>query len=280
MRARARLIALCLCTAAPAAAQDVPRAVSLDYCADQFLIALADPDQIAGVSPGADGDYAYLRETARGLPQLRPVAEEIAPRRPDVVFRFWGGGPRLAQTLERVGARVVTFKYAADFDAVRANIRTAAEALERRARGEALIAELDARLAALARRGTNAAAALYVTPGGVTAGAGTMVDAIFAAAGVDNAAAEAGLAGWPPLPVETLILDPPEAVVAGFFTLASERASNWSAARHPAFEAVFEKARVIHLPADLLSCPAWFSVEAAERIAAGLGSPGDRHAAE
>jgi iron complex transport system substrate-binding protein len=174
----------------------------------------------------------------------------------------------------------VTFGYTTDFDMVRANIRMAAEALERRARGEALIAELDARLAALARRETDAPAALYVTPGGVTAGAGTMVDAIFAAAGVNNAAAQAGLSGWPPLPAETLVLDPPGAIVAGFFTLASERASNWSAARHPAFRAVFEQAQVVHLPADLLSCPAWFSVEAAERIAAGLGSAGVRHAAE
>ncbi|MEQ8936791.1 MAG: ABC transporter substrate-binding protein [Amphiplicatus sp.] len=247
-----------------------PRAVSLDYCADQFLLAIADKDQIIAVSPGADEDYSYLKAAAVGVRALRPSLEEIAPQRPDVVLRFWGGSPRLGALLEQDGATVLTLDYASDFETVRANIRAAAAALHREVRGEAMIADLDARLAALARRPVHNEAALYVTPGGVTAGSSTMIDAIFSAARVRNATAEAGLSYWPPLPAEALILNPPGLIVAGFFKDSGEAANHWSAARHPAFRRVFDRTLTIHLPTDIISCPAWFSVDAAEIIAAGI----------
>ncbi len=187
-----------------------------------------------------------------------------------MVLRFWGGSPRLGALLEREGAKVITFAYASDFDAVRANIRAAAAALHREDRGERLIADLDARLATLAARPVHPEAALYVTPGGVTAGSGTMIDAIFSAARVRNVTTEAGLSYWPPLPAEALVLNPPGLIVAGFFKDSGEAANHWSAARHPAFRRIFDATPTIHLPTDIISCPAWFSVDAAEIIAAEI----------
>ncbi|MEQ8179022.1 MAG: ABC transporter substrate-binding protein [Amphiplicatus sp.] len=254
-----------------------PRAVSLDYCADQFLLALADEEQIIAVSPGADEDYSYLRAKAAGVRALRPSLEEIAPQRPGVVLRFWGGAPRLGALLERDGATVITLDYASDFETVRANIHRAAAALHQQARGEMLVADLDARLAALAKRPVHAEAALYITPGGVTAGSDTMIDAIFSAARVRNATAEAGLSYWPPFPAESLVLNPPGIIVAGFFKDAAEAANHWSAARHPAFRRIFDRTPTIHLRTDIISCPAWFSVDAAEIIAEGIDGMKAKH---
>lgn len=246
-------------------AHSAPRAVSLDFCADQYLIAIANRDQIAAVSPGADRDDSYMRKEAHGLHVARPTAEEIAPLKPALVFRFWGGAPRLSQTLEKYGAKVITLDYITDFDGVRKNIRTVAKALDRKAAGEALIADLDARLAALARRKGPHPAALYVTPGGVTAGAGTMLDAIIKAAGARNAAG--GIAGWPSLPMERIVRDPPDLIVTGFFGAATETVNHWSASRHPVFAKLFRKTPTVALPADIISCAAWYSVEASEDIA-------------
>lgn len=253
---------------ASAAQAEPPRAVSLDFCADQHLLALADHAQIAAVSPGADEDDSYLRERARGLRAARPNTEEIAALKPDVVLRFWGGSSGLTTALEKFGARVITLEYPSDFDVVKKNLRTAAEALDRKAEGERLVADLDARLAALAARRVPHPRALYVTPGGVTAADGTMIDAILRAAGVENAAAWEY--GWPALPMEKLILDPPELIVAGFFEATTEYVNHWSASRHPAFRKVFAETPAVHLSADIISCPAWFSVEAAEEIVAAL----------
>ena len=247
-----------------------PRAVSLDYCADQYLLKLADPEQILAVSREADKDYAYMREAAAAHQRIRATPEEALTLKPDLVLRQWGGGADANRAFGRFGAEVVAVGHPTDFDGVRANIRLVAGALDQPARGEALIAEMDRRLAALERREDNKPRALYVTPGGVTAGANTMIDAIFQAAGVDNMAALAGQSYWPPLPAEALLLAPPEMIVAGFFDSDAESANYWSAARHPALEALFRKTRSVHLPPDLIGCAAWYSVEAAERIAEGV----------
>lgn len=239
------------------------RIFSADYCADQLALALADRDQFVALSVDAEKDFSYLRVRAAGLPQARADAEQAIARRADVVLRFWGGD---AARLQGLGVKVVTLDYAADFDAVKANVMIAADAMGQHDRGEALAGKIDARLAALAARGKFSTSALYVTPGGVTAGKGTMIDAIFDAAGVGNLAAEKGLSYWPPLSAEALIADPPDFMVTGFFTANSERINHWSAVRHPALRKTLDATPRVDLPADVLSCPGWFSLDAAEAI--------------
>lgn len=253
--------ALALAFLAAAAAGGGPRVFSADFCADQMALALADRDDIAALSPDALKDFSRYRARAAGLPRRRADAETVAASGADVVLRYWGGdGARLAG----FGVKVVTLGYAADFDAVASNIRTAAAALGRKDRGARLIAALDRRRTALAALGPSGRSALYVTPGGVSAGAGTMIDSIFAAAGVENEMR--ARQGWPATPLERLALDPPEIAVAGFFNANAERADNWSAARHPAFARIFERAHAIFLTPDVIACPGAFSIEAAEMI--------------
>lgn len=239
------------------------RVFSADYCADQIALALADPDQIAALSVDAEKDFSYLRAQAAGLPQARAEAEQIIAHGADVVLRFWGGD---AARLERLGVNVVSLDYAADFDAVKTNIMIAADAIGRRERGAALVASVDRRLAALKSRRPLSISALYVTPGGVTAGKGTIIDAIFTAAGVGNVASGKGLSWWPPLSAEALIADPPQFIVTGFFTANSERINHWSMARHKALTGLLDATPRVDLPADVLSCPGWFSLDAAEAI--------------
>jgi iron complex transport system substrate-binding protein len=266
---------LCLAAAAPAAAApsanaDKPdlRVMSTDFCADQLVLALADREDIVALSPDADNDFSYLRGKAGEIPRTRPDPETVKALAPDVVLRFWGGEPA---RMRKLGVEAVTLDYASDFDGVRENIRVAAAAIGQKARGASLIAGMNARLDALEARGGAHPRALYVTPGGVTAGKATMIDAIFRAAGIVNIAAEKGLSYWPPLPAETLVASPPSFIVTGFFTANSERVNHWSAARHPALREIFRRAQTVHLPADLLSCPGWYSVDAAEKIAAFIG---------
>lgn len=244
-------------------AATAPHVLSADYCADQLVLALADRQQIAALSVDAEKDFSYLREEARELPQARADAEEVMARRADVVLRFWGGD---AHRLSRLGVKVVTLDYASDFDGVRSNIRKAAAAIDQQARGEALVAHMNARLDALHAKGPSGKSAIYVTPGGVTAGAHTMINAIFEAAGVGNIAAEKGLFYWPAFSIEEFLLEPPSIVVTGFYDAQSERANHWSAARHPAMKAALQLTTTVNLAAGVLACPGWFSLDAAEAI--------------
>jgi len=261
----ARAFIVLIAAAFPAAAS--ARALSTDFCADQYLLALADPADIAALSPDADKDFSYMRAKAEGVRRSRPGAETALALSPDVVLRFWGGDEA---RLKALGLNVVTLEYASDFDGVKANIAAAAAALGEDARGRDLIKAIDARLDYLGHRKGPHPAALYVTPGGVTAGKGTMIDAILGAAGVRNIAAENGLAYWGSLPAEAVVADPPALIVTGFFSANSERINHWSAARHPAFRKIFGETPTIHLSTDVLSCPGWFSLDAAETIADAL----------
>ena len=73
--------ALALLCASPAWAEP-RRIVSLDYCADQFVLALADRDQIAALSRGSQRDDSYFRARAHGIRQTRGTLEEVLALRP------------------------------------------------------------------------------------------------------------------------------------------------------------------------------------------------------
>jgi len=238
-----------------------PRVLSLDQCADQYVLALAPRETIAGLSPRADDEDAWLRSRARGAPLRRPTLETALAVRPDLVVRFWGGDPRLVRRLEASGARVVQIDEAADFDGVRANVRRVAAALDRRPQGEALIRDMDARLAR-SRGAWRGERALYLTPGGFTAGEGTLVGAMMAAAGLISVAGP----GYSPVSLERLVLTPPRLLVLGFFD--TSRRDRWGGGRHPQIRRLARSRAAASLPGSMLGCPAWFAAEGAERLAA------------
>ena len=53
-----------------AGANDLPTALSVDNCADQYLLALAEHEQIIAVSQDAQQDFSYHAAAAQGLPRI------------------------------------------------------------------------------------------------------------------------------------------------------------------------------------------------------------------
>lgn len=245
------------------------RVMSLDQCADQYVLALR-PDAELALSPRADDPDAWLREAAKGRARVRPTLEAAVTFQPDVVVRYWGGEPRLLARLEARGTPTALIADATDFDGIRANIRGVARALHAEARGEALIHRMDARLARAGERTAPQPAdrptALYLTPGGFTAGKETLVDAIFRAAGFRNAADKPY---FNPVSVERIALFPPVRFVLGFF---DQPRGDWRGpGRHPVVRKAAEGKVAARLPAAALTCPAWFAADAAA-ILAGDGA--------
>ncbi|MEJ2814348.1 MULTISPECIES: ABC transporter substrate-binding protein [unclassified Caulobacter] len=248
----------------PAAAQTTARRVmSLDSCADQYVLALAPREAIVGVSPRADAPDSFLRAKAIGLPQRRTTIEAVLGARPDVVVRQWGGAARLTAAVARRGVRTISLGDATDFDGVRANVRQVAQALGRRAEGEALLARMDADLSRAEGAGRGRAA-FYLTPGGYTAGPNTMIDAMLRAAGFTNASTQPYFS---PAPLESLVLNPPKAVVLGFFDLTRAGADRWGPGRHAALRKTTRGRVVASLPGAMLGCSAWFAADGARTLA-------------
>lgn len=255
------LFVAALSLAGPAAA--APRVMSLDQCADQYVVALSPREAIVGVSPRVDDRDSYLRAHAAGLPQRRASAEAVLAARPDVVVRYWGGDARLTATLERRGMRVVKIEEAESFDDVRANVRRVASALDRQAAGERIIARMDAQLAA-SKDAWGGRTALYLTPSGFTAGEGTLIDAVLAAAGLRGASGEVGYA---PVSLERLAMQPPAKLVLGFFDDFANAMERWGPGRHRVLDRLARERTIGSLPGSISGCPGWFAADGALMLA-------------
>lgn len=264
MRAAKALCALVAALAlAPSFARAAPRVMSLDSCADQYVLALAPRESIVGLSYRAVSRDSYMRNAAAGLPLRRATFESLVAARPAVVVRLWGGDARLSKALEKKGVTTVTLDDAADFEGVRANVRKVAAALDRRAEGEAILARMDAQLAHAAGAGKGRSA-LYLTPGGFTAGSGTLIDATLKAAGYANGSKAPYFS---PVSLEGLVMTPPAAVVLGLFDMARAGADRWGPGRHAALQRVVATRTTTSLPASVVGCPGWFAADGARMLA-------------
>ncbi|MFN4042224.1 MAG: ABC transporter substrate-binding protein [Brevundimonas sp.] len=254
MKAAVAALLAVLGASEPAQARPL-RIMALDQCADQYVLALR-PDADVILSPRADDPDSWMREAARGRRQLRPTLEAATLARPDVVVRYWGGDARLLAAVERGGARTASIQDANDFEGVRANLRVIGRALDALERAEALISRMDRRLAQAGQAAPRTA--LYLTPGGFTAGKGTLIDAMMRAARLTNLAAAPG---FTPVSVERLVLAPPAAFILGFY---DQIRADWRGpGRHPVLRAAAQGRVAARIPAAALTCPAWFAADAA-----------------
>lgn len=244
------------------------RVVSLDYCADQYALKLLEPEQILALSPDARAPFSYMRDAAANMPSVKSQAEDVLVLNPDLIIRSYGGGPNASAFFERAGIPVVQIGYAPTLDAIPDVTRAVAKDLGADDKGQAVINDFQTRLTALRNREgqTDTPSALYMTPGGVTSGTGSLIDAVIIEAGLSNFEA---LPGWRDIPLERLAYSAPDIVAAGFFDSASQQKHQWSAMRHPVAKDVLSGTPSVPLDGAWLSCGAWYILDAAEALADG-----------
>lgn len=239
------------------------RVVSLDYCADQYVLKLLPRSRILAVSPDAESHFSYMRERASGLRQVRPVAEDVLTIEPDLIVRSYGGGPHIARFFARAGIPVLQVPYADSINEIREVVTFIADELGVPERGRAIVAEMNERLSRI-HSPNETRTALYMTPTGVTGGPGTQVDEMLLAAGFENFEQ---LAGWRSLPLERLAYEQPDIVVAAFFDADTIHPSMWSAMRHPVAKQQMSDRPTVMLQGAWTSCGGWFLVDAIEALA-------------
>lgn len=121
--------------------------VSLNLCADQLLLALADRDQIASLSPLAkDRSISFLAKSAEGMPSNSGKGESILFSGADLVVAGIFGQQARTALLKGQGFEVLALEPWRSLDHGRRQIRTVAERLGHPERGEALIAAIDSAL--------------------------------------------------------------------------------------------------------------------------------------
>ena len=270
-------IVLCMALCAGAAqARDAPnsesrRVVSFNLCADQLVLALADPSQIAGLSPyAADPALSVMADKARAFRKLDWQAESTIALQPDLVFVGPNDRSMTRRMLISQGLRVVEVGFVSDLDSARRQIREMAELLGQKERGDKLLADLErarARLAAVSRKGGETA--LVVERGGYTQGPSSLAATLLSEAGLKPpAGAPAGYGGFIPLekflvlkPDLVFLKDPPKA--------ATDQGAMFLV--HPAMRDLYPPERRVALPTRYTMCGGPALIAAFDYMADAMG---------
>jgi iron complex transport system substrate-binding protein len=240
------------------------RVVSLDFCADQFVLKMLPRSRILAVSPDAGKHFSYMRDSADGLATVRPVAEDVITIEPDLIVRSYGGGAHISNFFERAGIPVVQIPFANDLEELRTAIQYLADNLGVSERGTEIISRMNRRLQNVAAS-TAERSVLYMNPTGVTSGPGTMIHEMFLAAGLKNFETQYG---WRSIPLERLAYEQPDMVAAAFFNEDTHQPALWSPMRHPVAKDQMLDQPTVMLQGAWTSCGGWYLLDAIEALAA------------
>lgn len=232
------------------------RIVSLNLCADQLVLTLADRPAIASLTWMArDCETSVRCADAVGLPFNHGTAEELLAADPDLVLTGRYTARFAAAAARRNGLSVIELDVANDFDTVRAQIRTVADAIGHPERGAAAIAAFDARLDALPKFDgavQRPVAAVYQA-NGFTVGKGSLIDRLLDRAGFDNMSRRLGIDNYPYLPLESLIAGQPDLLIMDDKPRLRPALAD-AILRHPALTHAFAPERRATIPQRLWIC--------------------------
>lgn len=198
---------------ATAPARPPQRIVSINLCADQLVLALADRGQIAGLTRNAAStEMSGEAARARGLHILGNSAEEILALDPDLIVGMPASRSAPMRMLRDKPYRTLDLETAETLDAIYASIRQTAIAVGHPARGEALIAKMEADLARLPKAGSGKVAAYYQRRGYMT-GTGTLIDDLMTRMGLVNLAAKLGKPPLSQVSLEEMVAARPDYLI-------------------------------------------------------------------
>ena len=258
--------------AAAAAAEPLPTVASINVCADQHVLALADHEQILTVSwLAADAEESLFAREARRYALNYGTAEELLKFKPDVVLAGTYTSPFTRTLLRRLGQRVVELAPEASVEDIERNVRVVAEAVGHVERGEQLIAKMHDAVRALdAGRPPRSLPTVIVRPGGFTVGADSLGHELLYLAGLRNVAAEQGLDRWGSLSLETLLRSAPDIIVLSGYHASNASLANMTL-RHPALEHLRSRVQTVTVPAPLSACGLPESLRSVELLQQAAG---------
>ncbi|WP_246727757.1 ABC transporter substrate-binding protein [Chelativorans sp. Marseille-P2723] len=198
-----------------AGARPPARVMSLNLCTDQLAMALAAPGQLASISFLArDPTLSPLYRQAQNFPVNRGLAEEVFLAQPDLVVTGTYSLHNTTGLLRRLGFRVEEFSFIQTVETIPEEIRRMGKLLGHEAVAETLAASFEAELQQVAaHQCPYRPVALVYDQNGIALGRGTLADSVLSVAGFRNLAAEAGVEGMAPFPLELVVEKKPDLII-------------------------------------------------------------------
>ena len=259
--------------APPAKAPAVPqRIVSINLCADQLVVALADRGQIAGLTKNAtDPEMSGEAVKAHGIPLLSNSAEQILAIEPDLIVGMPANRSAALAALPEQNYPLLDLATANRLDEIYASIRETAAAVGHPARGTALIARMERQLAGLSKPGKGRVAAYYQRRGYMT-GTGTLIDELMARVGLVNLAGKLGKPPLSQLSLEEMVAAEPDFLIVESATdVVTDQGSEML--HHPAIKDIPR----ISMPQAWTVCGSPAYTEAARSMAAQIARHDGAH---
>jgi iron complex transport system substrate-binding protein len=269
-RPLAYALAAALSLPGSAASAAGPRVISMNICTDQMLLAVADPDQIMGLSRFSRDARQWAGEAARRYPILSGGAEDILMLKPDVVAASDFDKRSTREILKANGLNLVEFPIPRTLADVREQIRQMGALAGHPERASVEIARLDAAIsdAKRAAAGKNFRM-LPLSRRGWVPGRDSFVGAILAEAGLASAAGELGITFGGFVSIEEIIRLKPDFLVVSD---AGERAEDDGRAflLHPALERFYPRSKRIVIPERMTECGGVMLADALNALSAEL----------
>jgi iron complex transport system substrate-binding protein len=257
------------CSTSPAVNKDTaihPTIVSLNPCSDEVLAEIVDPGQLLAISHFSLDPSASSMGVAKAR-RFRVTSgsvEEILALGPDVVVadEYVPAASRAA--LEQLGVRLVSLPIARSVAQSREQVGELARLAGHPERGRALDARIAAALYdAAPAPGARPVSALVWQGGGIVPGRDTLIADLLERTGFASMSAARGMRQADVLPLEQLLADPPELILAA----GDPRANEDRMLSHPALDALTGTRRE-HFDRSLLWCGGPTIIRAIEGLAA------------
>jgi iron complex transport system substrate-binding protein len=249
-------------------AATLPRLVSMNVCADQLLLTLADPEQILGLSRFArDGWQSQAGDISR-YPVLSGGAEDVLLIRPDIVVASAFDKRSTRELLKAKGLHLVELAVPKTLDEARQQIREAGDITGHPDRAAVEIARLDAALAR-ARRAVSERhyRVLPLSRRGWVAGSDSFVGSLLGETGLRSAAGDLGFAFGGFASLEAIVNLRPDFIVV---SQAGDTARDDGQAflLHPALERFYPPEKRIVIPERMTECGGVLLADALDALAA------------
>ena len=196
------------------------RIASVTLGSDEILLDLVGPGRLLGVSYFAkDPAISNISDRLDGIQytDLSGNPERLISVDADLVIMAKYNDPAALNQLLEADVPVFVLADFNSIDDIRANIRLLGQVTGTEVRAEAMINQMDAKLAAIHEKvkDQTPVRVLYYEPGGVTYGPGSTVDEIIRLAGGINVIGEANLGAYPLISAEYVLTLDPDVILLG-----------------------------------------------------------------
>ena len=257
-------LAIALMAALPARAAP-QRVVSVFLCTDEYVFRLVPKARIAALSVLAADTHPTVSTIAgkvQGIPLVRPTAEAVLAKHPDLVVLYEATNPRLRAHLVDAGVAVLDVPWANSLADVRRITLMLGRRLGAEDRARALLAEMDAKLAAARVAAVHPpVSALIYEPNGY-ATSDRVGDAIMQASGLRDVAASLAVTRMGRIPVEGVLAAAPSLLILNASREGGPALAD-AAIKNPALAALKDRSLIVRTSLTPLLCPGPWSADVA-----------------